>query len=72
MSNFFSRDERSRIGYDAFGDVSFDTTYQTNKYSLICAPLVGVNHHWQTIMFRCVLSYLVIQQTYWSGCLKHF
>ena len=30
-----------------------DTTYRTNKYNLICAPFVGVNHHWQNVMFGC-------------------
>ncbi|XP_050229334.2 protein FAR1-RELATED SEQUENCE 5-like [Mercurialis annua] len=54
MANFFWRDSRSKIDFDYFGDVvSFDTTYRTNKYNLICAPFVGVNHHWQTIMFGC-------------------
>ena len=54
MTNFFWRDGRSRIDYDMFGDVViFDTTYRTNKYNLICAPFVGVNHHWQNVMFGC-------------------
>ncbi|OMO55458.1 hypothetical protein CCACVL1_27229, partial [Corchorus capsularis] len=54
MTNFFWRDSRSRIDYDYFGDVVvFDTTYRTNKYNLICAPFVGINHHRQTIMFGC-------------------
>jgi transposase-like protein len=35
--------------------VIFDTTYRTNKYNLICAPFVGVNHHWQNAMFGCAL-----------------
>ena len=29
----------------------FNTTYRTNKYNLICAPFVGVNHHWKNVMF---------------------
>jgi hypothetical protein len=33
--------------------VVFDTTYRTNKYNLICAPFVGVNHHWKNVMFGC-------------------
>ncbi|KZV20430.1 protein FAR-RED IMPAIRED RESPONSE 1-like, partial [Dorcoceras hygrometricum] len=37
-----------------FGDVVvFDTTYNTNKYGMIFAPFVGVNHHHQTIVFGC-------------------
>ncbi|XP_073152029.1 protein FAR1-RELATED SEQUENCE 5-like [Henckelia pumila] len=40
--------------YDIFGDVMvFDTTYRTNKYNLICAPFVGINHHWKNVMFGC-------------------
>lgn len=35
-----------------FGDVpSIDTTYQTNRYNLICAPFVGINHHLHNLMF---------------------
>ena len=46
MTNFFWRDSRSKFDYDCFGDiVCFDTTFRTNKYNLICAPFVGVNHH---------------------------
>ncbi|KAL7245308.1 hypothetical protein ACSBR2_000599 [Camellia fascicularis] len=45
-TNFFWRDGRSRVDYDCFGDVVvFNTTYRTNKYNLICALFVGVNHH---------------------------
>ncbi|XP_074576084.1 protein FAR1-RELATED SEQUENCE 5-like [Curcuma longa] len=56
--NRFSRciwaDHISRRAYSVFGDVVvFDTTYNTNKYGLIFAPFVGVNHHHQTIIFGC-------------------
>lgn len=52
LMNFFFRDYRCAIDYQHFGDVlSVDTTYRTNKYSLICAPFVGVNHHMKNIMF---------------------
>ncbi|KAJ1686179.1 hypothetical protein LUZ63_017569 [Rhynchospora breviuscula] len=54
MTNLFCRDGRSRIDFDCFGDVVvFDTTYRINKYNIICAPFVGVNHHWQNVMFGC-------------------
>ncbi|RYR78227.1 hypothetical protein Ahy_A01g002960 isoform B [Arachis hypogaea] len=37
---------RSRAAYEYFGDVvSFDTTYNTNKYNLVFCSFVGVNHH---------------------------
>ncbi|KAJ0985836.1 hypothetical protein J5N97_004192 [Dioscorea zingiberensis] len=54
MTNFFWRDGRSKVDYSYFGDVViFDTTYRTNKYNMICAPFVGVNHHWQNVLFGC-------------------
>ena len=54
MTNFFWRDGRSRIDYDSFGDVvCFDTTYRTNRYNMICAPLVGIDHHWNNVLFGC-------------------
>ena len=52
MTKFFWRDGRSMIDYNSFGDViCFDTTYRTNKYNMICAPFVGVNHHWKNVIF---------------------
>lgn len=42
----FWADGLSRKNYSLFGDVvSFDTTYETNRYSMIFAPFTGVNHH---------------------------
>ncbi|KAK6115393.1 hypothetical protein DH2020_007662 [Rehmannia glutinosa] len=52
VMNFFFRDYRCRVDYEYFGDVlSVDTTYRTNKYNLICAPFIGINHHRQNVMF---------------------
>ncbi|XP_014660262.1 protein FAR1-RELATED SEQUENCE 9 isoform X3 [Setaria italica] len=54
MTNFFYRDGKCRNDYGCFGDaIIFDTTYRTNKYNLICAPFVGVDHHWQNVVFGC-------------------
>ncbi|XP_055961244.1 protein FAR1-RELATED SEQUENCE 5-like [Mercurialis annua] len=54
MTNFYWRDGRSKVDYDNFGDVIvFDTTYRTNRYDLVCAPFVGVNHHWKNVIFGC-------------------
>ena len=53
IANFFWRDGRSKLDYDSFRDVIFDTTYQTKKYNLICAPFVGINHHWNNVLFGC-------------------
>ncbi|XP_073153454.1 protein FAR1-RELATED SEQUENCE 5-like [Henckelia pumila] len=46
------RDYRCAVDYEYFGDVlSIDTTYRTNKYNLICAPFIGINHHKQNVLF---------------------
>jgi hypothetical protein len=46
----------SRIDYASFGDVvTFDTTYRTNLYNLPFGLFVGVNHHFQSIVFAGVL-----------------
>jgi hypothetical protein len=56
MINFFWVDVRSRLAYQQFGDViTFDTTYKTNKYSMPFAPFVGLNNHYQSILFGCAL-----------------
>ncbi|KAH6838048.1 hypothetical protein C2S53_019171 [Perilla frutescens var. hirtella] len=50
--NFFIRDTHSTMDYECFGDVlSVDTTFKTNKYDLICAPFVGINHHRSNVLF---------------------
>jgi MULE transposase-like protein/FAR1 DNA-binding domain-containing protein len=47
-------DRMMREDYRIYGDVMiFDTTYRTNRYNLICAPIVGINNHWNTVMFGC-------------------
>lgn len=54
LTNVFWSDGLSKLDYDSFGDVVvFDTTYRTNKYNMICAPFVGVNHHWKNVLFGC-------------------
>ncbi|XP_057802906.1 protein FAR1-RELATED SEQUENCE 5-like [Salvia miltiorrhiza] len=52
LMNFFFRDSRSLVDYEAFGDVlSVDTTYRTNRYNLVCTPFVGINHHRRNVLF---------------------
>ncbi|KAF7152714.1 hypothetical protein RHSIM_Rhsim01G0152900 [Rhododendron simsii] len=54
LTHCFWADATSRKSYQHFGDVVvFDTTYNTNKYCLMFAPLLGVNHHGQTTLFGC-------------------
>ena len=56
LTNVFWRDGKSKVDYDCFGDVViFATTYRTNKHDLICALVIGVNHHWKNVMFGCAL-----------------
>jgi zinc finger SWIM domain-containing protein 3 len=46
------------MDYACFGDaVSFDTTFQTNKFEMPFAPILGTNHHKQTIIFGVALLY---------------
>ncbi|KAG8384048.1 hypothetical protein BUALT_Bualt04G0077500 [Buddleja alternifolia] len=50
IMNFFFRDYRCKVDYECFGDVvSVNTTYRTNRYDLICVPVVGINHHKQNV-----------------------
>ncbi|KAB2626220.1 protein FAR1-RELATED SEQUENCE 5-like [Pyrus ussuriensis x Pyrus communis] len=62
MTNVFWRDGRSRLDYECFGDVlAFGTTYHTNRYNIICAPFVSVNHHWKNVLFSC--AFLLDEKT---------
>ncbi|XP_075508180.1 protein FAR1-RELATED SEQUENCE 5-like [Primulina tabacum] len=52
VMNFFFRDYKCAVDYEYFGDVLLiDTTYRSNKYNLICAPFIGINHHMQNVLF---------------------
>ncbi|KAK1278110.1 Protein FAR-RED IMPAIRED RESPONSE 1 [Acorus gramineus] len=54
LTHCFWADEGVRKAYAHFGNVVvFDTTYDTNKYSLIFAPFTGVNNHFQSISLGC-------------------
>ena len=58
MANFFWADGQSIMDYASFGDaVSFDTTFQINKFEMPFAPLLGTNHHKQTIIFGAALLF---------------
>ncbi|WVZ54359.1 hypothetical protein U9M48_005167 [Paspalum notatum var. saurae] len=58
IANFFWADGQSILDYACFGDaVSFDTTFQTNKFEMPFAPLLGTNHHKQTIIFGNALLF---------------
>ncbi|KAL6284479.1 hypothetical protein ACE6H2_015408 [Prunus campanulata] len=54
LTNLFWADSTSRRAYKFYGDVIvFDTTYNTNRYGLVFAPLIGVSNHGQTIILAC-------------------
>ncbi|RYQ95460.1 hypothetical protein Ahy_B08g090760 [Arachis hypogaea] len=56
IKNAFSADARSRAACEYFRDmVSFDTTYNTNRYNLVFGSFVGVNYHGQSTLLRCAL-----------------
>ena len=58
LANFFWADGQSIMDYSSFGDViSFDTTFSTNKFEMPFAPLLGVNHHKQTIVFGAAIIF---------------
>ena len=57
LVTLFWYDSLMKEDFRIYGDVViFDTTYCTNKYNLICAPLVGINNHWNTTMFGCAFK----------------
>ncbi|RYR19699.1 hypothetical protein Ahy_B03g064568 [Arachis hypogaea] len=56
IKHAFWADTRSMAAFDYFVDVvSFDTTYNTNRYNLVLGSFVGVNHHGQSKLLGCAL-----------------
>ncbi|KAJ1697951.1 hypothetical protein LUZ63_006463 [Rhynchospora breviuscula] len=52
----FWADSTSQSWYEFFGNVvTFDATYIVNRFDLPVAPIVGVNHHGQSIIFGCAM-----------------
>ncbi|KAH6813588.1 hypothetical protein C2S51_022606 [Perilla frutescens var. frutescens] len=52
----FWADPISRRNFSLFGDVvSFDTTYRTNRYSMIFAPFTGKDNHGKLVTFGAAL-----------------
>jgi len=46
LTNLFLGDNLSKFDYDNFGDVlMFDIMCCTNKFKIICACFMRVNHH---------------------------
>jgi hypothetical protein len=56
VKNIFWAYGSSRVCYEHYGDViSFDTTYETNRYSLKFAPFVGINGHGDNLLLAGAL-----------------
>ncbi|KAE8699620.1 hypothetical protein F3Y22_tig00110576pilonHSYRG00052 [Hibiscus syriacus] len=56
LYNLIWSDSTSRSDYTCFGDViAFDTTYKDNLYGRPIMPIVGVNHHHNTIVFSTAI-----------------
>ncbi|XP_021733079.1 protein FAR1-RELATED SEQUENCE 5-like [Chenopodium quinoa] len=54
LTHVFWADAIGRRDYQLFGDsLSFDSTYDTNKYSLVFCPFTGVDNHKRCVTF-CV------------------
>lgn len=65
LKNVFWVDAKGRLDYGSFGDVVlFDTTHIKNEYKLPFAPFVGVNHHFQFLLFGCALLSEETKSTY--------
>ena len=53
------------VDYGLFGDVvCFDTTYRTNKNHRPLAPIIGVNHHRQIVVFGAAFLYDETTETF--------
>ncbi|KAE8695920.1 hypothetical protein F3Y22_tig00110678pilonHSYRG00174 [Hibiscus syriacus] len=56
LYNLIWSDSTSRSNYICFSDViAFDTTYKDNLYGRSIMPIVGVNHHHNTIVFATAI-----------------
>ncbi|XP_074282856.1 protein FAR1-RELATED SEQUENCE 5-like [Silene latifolia] len=52
----FWADAAARRNYALYGEaVTFDPTYSTNKYDMIFAPFIGVDHHTKSVTFGASL-----------------
>lgn len=52
LKHVFWADGLTRLNYTLYGDVvSFDTTYDTNRYKMIFAPFTGLDNHKLCVTF---------------------
>ncbi|XP_076954728.1 protein FAR1-RELATED SEQUENCE 5-like [Bidens hawaiensis] len=56
LRSIFWADEISKLNDKAFGHfLTFDATYQTNRYTMIFVPFTGVDHHKKCVTFGVAL-----------------
>jgi hypothetical protein len=71
VKNIFWVDGRGRKAFQEFSDVvTFDMTYQTNKYCMSLAPFIGTSLYRHSIFFGIALLRQELTQNF-VGCSKH-
>ncbi|KAK1386236.1 hypothetical protein POM88_023971 [Heracleum sosnowskyi] len=68
LTKLFWADPIGRRNFELYGDaVSFDATFDTNKYNMIFAPFTGVDKHDKCVTFAaCLLSQESIADYTWA------
>ncbi|XP_063946119.1 protein FAR1-RELATED SEQUENCE 5-like [Daucus carota subsp. sativus] len=68
LTKLFWADPVGRKNFEIFGDaVSFDATFDTNKYNMVFAPFTGVDKHDRCVTFAaCLLSHESVSDYSWA------
>ncbi|XP_074324148.1 protein FAR1-RELATED SEQUENCE 5-like [Apium graveolens] len=68
LNKLFWSDVIGRRNFELYGDaVSFDATFDTNRYNMIFAPFTGVDKHYRCVTFAaCLLSHESIVDYSWA------
>ncbi|XP_074377582.1 protein FAR1-RELATED SEQUENCE 5-like [Apium graveolens] len=68
LMKLFWADAIGRRNFELYGDaVSFDATFDTNKYNMIFSPFTGVDKHDKCVTFAvCLLSHENIEDYTWA------
>ncbi|XP_076927503.1 protein FAR1-RELATED SEQUENCE 5-like [Bidens hawaiensis] len=72
LKGLFWADERAKMNFYVFGDVSFDATYRHNKYNLIFVPFTGIDNHNRNVTLGAALlgSETAESYTWLLSCFK--
>ncbi|XP_017239678.2 protein FAR1-RELATED SEQUENCE 5-like [Daucus carota subsp. sativus] len=72
LTMLFWADATGRRNFEIYGDaVSFDATFDTNKYNMIFAPFTGVDKHDRCVTFAACL-FAKENVTHFSWAFRHF